>query len=91
MNFCKRAYHSVYISQSFVLYLKLFQHLSKLVAPFLSLSLSSFVKSRLMREVGIVAAAANKCQRISVLYANILPGWKRTHFTSINVVFADKE
>ena len=43
-----------------------------------------------MREVSIAAAAANKCQRISVSYANILPGWKRTHFTAINVVFAGK-
>ena len=43
-----------------------------------------------MREVSIAAAAVNKCQRISVSYANILPGWKRTHFTAINVVFAGK-
>ena len=43
-----------------------------------------------MREVSIAEAAANKCQRISVSYANILPGWKRTHFTAINVVFAGK-
>ena len=55
-----------------------------------SVSLSSFVKFRSMREVSIAAAAANKCQRISVSYANILPGWKRTHFTAINVVFAGK-
>ena len=41
-----------------------------------------------MKEASIAVAAANKCQRISVSYANILPGWKRTHFTAINVVLA---
>ena len=43
-----------------------------------------------MKEASIAAAAANKCHRISVSYANILPGWKRTHFTAINVVFVGK-
>ena len=43
-----------------------------------------------MKEASIAVAAANKCQRISVSYANILPGWKRTHFTAINVVFVGK-
>ena len=43
-----------------------------------------------MKEARIAVAAANKCQRISVSYANILPGWKRTHFTAINVVFVGK-
>ena len=43
-----------------------------------------------MKEARIVVAAANKCQRISVSYANILPGWKRTHFIAINVVFVGK-
>ena len=56
---------------------------------FPSLSLS-FVKFRSMKEARIAVAAANKCQRISVSYANILPGWKRTHFTAINVVFVGK-
>ena len=89
MNFCKRAYHLVYSSQCFILYFKLFLELVKTNCSF-SVSLSSFVKFRSMREVSIAAAAANKCQRISVSYANILPGWKRTHFTAINVVFAGK-
>ena len=53
-------------------------------------SLSLFVKFRSMKEARIAMAAANKCQRISVSYANILPGWKRTHFTAINVVFVGK-
>ena len=43
-----------------------------------------------MKEASIAVAAANKCQRISVSYANILPGSKRTHFTAINVVFVGK-
>ena len=43
-----------------------------------------------MKEASIAVAAANKCQRISVLYANILLGWKRIHFTAINVVFVGK-
>ena len=54
------------------------------------LSLLFFVKFRSMKEASIAVAVANKCQRISVSYANILPGWKRTHFTAINVVFAGK-
>ena len=41
-----------------------------------------------MKEASIAVAAANKWQRISVSYANILPRWKRTHFIPINVVFA---
>ena len=43
-----------------------------------------------MKEARIAVAAAKKCQRISVSYANILPGRKRTHFTAINVVFVGK-
>ena len=43
-----------------------------------------------MKEASIAVAAANKCQRISVSYANILPGWKTTPFIAINVVFAGK-
>ena len=43
-----------------------------------------------MKEASIAVVAANKCQRIFVLYANILPEWKRTHFTAINVVFVGK-
>ena len=90
MNFCKRAYHLVYSSQCFILYFYLvILGLVKINCSF-SVSFSSFVKFRSMREVSFAAAAANKCQRISVSYANILPGWKRTHFTAINVVFAGK-
>ena len=54
------------------------------------LSLLFFVKFRSMKEASIAVAVANKCQRISVSYANILPGWKRTPFIAINVVFAGK-
>ena len=43
-----------------------------------------------MKEASIAVVAANKCHRISVSYANILPGWKKTHFTAINVAFAGK-
>ena len=43
-----------------------------------------------MKEASIAVAAANKCHRISVSYVNISPGWKRTHFTAINVAFAGK-
>ena len=57
---------------------------------FFFVSLSSFVKFRSKKGVSIAVAAANKCQRISVSYASILPGWKRTLFIVINVVFAGK-
>ena len=90
MNFCKRAYHLVYSSQCFILYFYLVILGLVKTNCFFSVSFSSFVKFRSMREVSIAAAAANKCQRISVSYANILPGWKRTHFTAINVVFVGK-
>ena len=43
-----------------------------------------------MKEASIAVAAANKCHRISVSYANILLGWKKIHFTAINVAFAGK-
>ena len=43
-----------------------------------------------MKEASIAVAAANKCQRISASYANILPGWRRIPFIAINVVFVGK-
>ena len=43
-----------------------------------------------MKEASIAVAAANKCQRIFVSYANILPGLRRIPFIAINVVFVGK-
>ena len=87
MNIFNRAYHLECTAHS-VSY-STWRYFCSCRNCFLSVSLS-FVKFRSVREVSIAAAAANKCQRISVSYANILPGWKRTHFTAINVVFVGK-
>ena len=91
MNISNRAYHLECTALS--VFHTLLEDIFALVVTncFLSVSFSLFfVKFRSMKEARIAVAAANKCQRISVSYANILPGWKRTHFTAINVVFVGK-
>ena len=85
MNISNRAYHLECTALSVFHTL-----LEDIFALNCFLSVSFFVKFRSMKEASIAVAAANKCQRISVSYANILPGWKRTHFTAINVVFVGK-
>ena len=88
MNISNRAYHLECTALS--VFHTLLEDIFALNC-FLSVSFSLFfVKFRSMKEASIAVAAANKCQRISVSYANILPGWKRTHFTAINVVFVGK-
>ena len=88
MNISNRAYHLECTALS--VFHTLLEDIFALNC-FLSVSFSLFfVKFRSMKEARIAVAAANKCQRISVSYANILPGWKRTHFTAINVVFVGK-
>ena len=91
MNISNRAYHLECTALS--VFHTLLEDIFALVVTncFLSVSLSLFfVKFRSMKEASIAVAVANKCQRISVSYANILPGWKRTHFTATNVVFVGK-
>ena len=88
MNISNRAYHLECTALS--VFHTLLEDIFALNC-FLSVSFSLFfVKFRSMKEASIAVVAANKCQRISVSYANILPGWKRTHFTAINVVFVGK-
>ena len=91
MNISNRAYHLECTALS--VFPTLLEDIFALVVTncFLSVSFSLFfVKFRSMKEASIAVAVANNCQRISVSYANILPGWKRTHFTATNVVFVGK-